>query len=205
MIDTQMSEFGGKCLWTVALTGGIGCGKSVVSRMLRCMGYDVYDCDSNAKRLMDADPKIKCLISSEICPGAVSQDGVIDRNKLSETVFSDPARLLALNNAVHQSVRDDFSRWRSSRRLAFVETAILYQSSLDLMVDEVWTVDAPRELRIERVMDRNNLTRTQIEMRIDAQDSYIPARIHALIRHLLNDGVEPLLPQVLSLLSSLPR
>lgn len=185
----------------IAVTGGIGSGKSVVCRMLRCMGYAVYDCDSEARRLMDCSDEIKRLIAGEICREAVLPDGSIDRAALADAVFADAMLLERLNDAVHETVRRDLRRWCAGRRLAFVETAILYQSSLDLMVDEVWDVDAPADIRIRRVMARNGLTPTQVEQRILSQDSFDSPRRHQCVRRLINDGYIPLLPQVLALLA----
>lgn len=183
----------------IAVTGGIGSGKSVVSRMLRCMGFAVYDCDSRARRLMDADDGIKRVIAEEICREAVTPAG-IDRRVLSDAVFSDTVLLERLNHAVHESVRSNLRRWAVGRRLAFVETAILYQSSLDRMVDEVWTVEAPVEMRIRRVMARSALSRRQVEQRVALQDGYDPCRRHSRVETIVNDGIVPLLPRILSLL-----
>ena len=85
----------------------------------------------------------------------------------------------------------------------FVETAILYQSHLDKMVDEVWEVHAPEELRVNRVMLRNGLDREKVMARIDAQKSYNPARRHAVVHEIVNDGSVPVLPQVEKLLAGL--
>lgn len=186
-----------------AITGGIGSGKSIVSKILGAMGYPVYDCDSRAKLLMDRDEEIKKALCSEIHADCVRADGSINRGRLSEIVFGDAEALGRLNAIVHAAVRSDLKRWCreniGSERL-FVETAILYQSGLDVMVDDVWDVDAPTELRIERVMARNSFSRQQVEARISAQDSYVPARLHPMVFSIINDGCIPLLPQIENLL-----
>lgn len=187
----------------VAITGGIGSGKSVVIRMLTAMGYPVYDCDSRAKSLMDCSPAIKRKIAEEISAESVGTDGVIDRSVLADVVFRDSEKLQRLNSAVHDAVRQDIDSWRSGRTLSFVETAILYQSGLDRMVDEVWEVIAPRELRIERVMARSGLSREQVAQRMAVQDSYEIETLHPNSFELINDGDCALLPQVESLLANL--
>lgn len=147
-----------------AITGGIGSGKSVVSRVLRILGYPVYDCDSAAKSLMDADEEIKRRLIDEIDSLAVV-DGVIDRRRIAEVVFADAEKLAALNAIVHAAVREDIASWvfsQDSDRL-FVETAILYESGLNRMVDAEWRVESPLELRIERTMRRSALSRSQVE------------------------------------------
>lgn len=187
----------------IAITGGIGSGKSVVSRILRAMGFNVYDCDYNARWLMDSDSAIKDGIAAAISRECITPAGEIDREKLASIVFSDPERLRTLNSLVHGSVRRHLSQWHSSLpgRVNFVETAILYQSGLDAMVDEVWNVEAPEELRIERVMKRSNLDPDQIKARMESQDSFVPVTVHPVTRHLINDGVIPLLPLVEKLIA----
>lgn len=186
----------------IAIEGGIGSGKSVVSRILATMGYPVYDCDVQARKIMDESIAIKQRIADEISPDALC-DGVIDRKRLSDIVFSDADALIRLNTIVHAAVRDDLAQWKCNHDLAFVETAILYQSGIDRMVSAVWSVVAPRELRISRVMSRNNLSREAVEARIDAQDSYIVSQLHPHVDIVVNDGDMPVLPQILELLSRL--
>lgn len=186
-----------------AITGGIGSGKSVVSRILAAMGFKVYDCDREAKRLMDVNAAIKTALCHEIHPDCVDSDGRIDRCRLSEIVFRDAAALERLNRIVHAAVRADLSEWcgqNSGQNRLFVETAILYQSGLDAMVDNVWAVEAPLDLRIERVMARNSLSREQVLARITSQDSYIPPTTHPSVISLINDGYYPILPQIEELL-----
>lgn len=184
----------------IALTGGIGSGKSVVARMLRAMGYEVYDCDSRAKAIMDADPAIRARIADEVAADAVTGD-MIDRRRLAEVVFSDPQSLCRLNSIVHGAVRSDITSWAASRSTAFVETAILYQSGIDRMVDQVWEVVAPVPLRLRRAMQRDAADAEAVRARIDAQDSFIPEHQHPVCRQIVNDGVMPLLPQLLTLLT----
>lgn len=186
----------------IAITGGIGCGKTVVSRIVGALGYDVYDCDSRAARIMDSDTAIKRLIAERVHPESLTADGRIDRKRLSEIVFGDYEALQRLNSIVHEAVRTDLSRWRAARAAStfFVETAILYQSGLDRMVDAVWEVDAPLDLRISRVMARNGVTREEVLARIASQDAFVPQVVHPSVSRIVNDGVEPLLPQVEALL-----
>lgn len=185
----------------IAITGGIGSGKSVISDILRAMGHKVYDCDTRAKALMDTDESIKNDLIDLISIDAVRNDRTIDRKLLSEIVFNDPDALSRLNSIVHKAVRADLRRWRdtSSDKTVWVETAILYASRLDCEVDEVWEVTAPTELRVQRVMKRNSMSREQVLARISSQ-STTAAQLHPLTKSIVNDGVEPVLPQILSLL-----
>ena len=183
----------------IAITGGIGSGKSVISDILRAMGHKVYDCDTRAKALMDTDESIKDDLINLISIDAVRSDRTIDRKLLSEIVFNDPDALSRLNSIVHKAVRADLRRWRDTSSHRTVETAILYASRLDREVDEVWEVTAPTELRVQRVMKRNSMSREQVLARISSQ-STTAAQLHPLTKSIVNDGVEPVLPQILSLL-----
>ncbi len=188
----------------IAITGGIGSGKSIVSKILIANGYTVYDCDYEAKRIMDIDTDIHSLLTQHIHSEAV-KDGIIDRKLIASIVFNDNLKLEKLNSIVHQAVRDDIRKCLSrntSRNVMFVETAILYQSNIDLMVDEVWTVTAPRDIRIKRVMRRNNYCWEDVDARINVQDNYTPLRVHPRVKEIINDDLIPVLPQVIRLLEA---
>ncbi len=186
----------------VAISGGIGSGKSVVSRVLHAIGYSVYDCDSQAKSLMDADDEIKRRIAREIHAEAITPDFKIDRKLLSQIVFSDKHKLEILNSIVHASVRSDICAWANSKKegLLFVETAILYQSGLDSMVDAVWEVTAPDSIRVERVMRRNGLRRSDVLRRIESQ-RYVPDVVHPRVSEIVNDNRRSVLLQIQALLA----
>ena len=188
---------------TVAITGGIGSGKSVVSRILTAMGFAVYDCDRNARNLMDGDDEIKRLIAEQISRDVI-EEGTINRRKLAEIVFNDGVMLERLNSIVHASVREHFTEYRKNHSgIVFFETAILAESGFDSLAGRVWEVIAPMELRIERVMRRNNLTRTEVEARIASQSHSSAALLHPAVDTIVNDGVTSLLQQVTKLLQIL--
>lgn len=190
-----------RCL--IAISGGIGCGKSVVASILRRSGYPVYDCDSEAKRLMDSSQTIKCRLAAEIHDSVIA-DGRIDRRRLSELVFSDRDKLMTLNSIVHSEVRDDIVRWVGScgDGPLFIETAILYQSGLDRMVDEVWEVVAPMDDRIRRVMRRNGCPAAEVKARIASQ-TIVAESPHRLVYEIVNDGFTPVLPRIEALLDNI--
>lgn len=192
--------------YLIAITGGIGSGKSVVSKMLTSMGYPVYDCDSHAKALMDKSEEIKLRLCNEVLSDCVIE-GKIDRKRLAEKVFKDKEALNRLNQIVHSSVRIDLMTWSrlNQSEIQFVETAILYQSGVDEMVDQVWDVDAPLDLRIERVMKRNSMSREDVIDRITSQEEFVPEKLHHAIVRLINDGTQPMLPQVEAQLCNLSR
>lgn len=189
----------------IAIAGGIGSGKSVVSRILSAMNYPVYDCDSEAKRLMDSSDTIKSAISKRIYYGAISSDNRIDRSVLAEIVFKDKDKLRILNEIVHSAFKEDILKWCRGKNIAFVETAILYQSGLDKIVDMVWEVVAPKEIRILRVIKRNNMSAEQVLDRIKAQDDFLIEEKHPATYIINNDGDEPVLPQINNLLTVLRK
>ncbi len=184
----------------IAITGGIGAGKSVVSRILRAMGFPVYDCDYEARRIMDSSPEILATISRDISSDVFFADGSLDRKALSAIVFSDSRALAALNGIVHGAVMADLKEKvmsASSCRLFFVETAILYESGLDALADEIWEVTAPEQERIVRVMARNAMSADEVKSRIAAQRQECTPT-HKLIR---NSSSDALLPQILTLIN----
>ena len=189
----------------ICISGGIGSGKSVVCRILCAMGHPVYDTDTEARRIMDSDPAIARLIAERISPGCIKADGSIHRPTLASIVFADAEKLETLNSIVHEAVRRDLASWverHSEGGTVFVETAILYQSGLDRMVDEVWEVTAPAETRIERVMARNSLTRDEVKARIRSQQLPADTILHPRTLEITNDNLTPLLPQIEHLLGS---
>lgn len=187
----------------IAITGGIGSGKSVVCRIIGAMGYPVYDCDTKARIIMDSSDDIKRTIAQEICATAIVGN-TIDRKALADAVFNNDSALQKLNSTVHHHVLNDILDWhKHNSGLAFVETAILYQSGLDRIVNEVWDVCAPIELRIQRVLVRNaGMSRAHIEQRISIQDSYVPERSHRYVHHIINDDTCGILPQIEALIDN---
>ena len=187
----------------IGITGGIGSGKSVVSRLLRIMGYSVYDTDSEAKRLMESSLEVVQKLSE--CFGRdIYHNGRLNRGLLSSRVFGESDKIVLLNSIVHPVVRFDFYRWSESlnEEICFVESAILYESRFDELVDEVWTVTAPEELRIGRVRQRSGLTEEEIKKRMAAQLSEEEKQRRAA--HIIwNDGNVSVIHRVLSLLKSL--
>lgn len=181
----------------IAISGGIGSGKSVVSRILRSWNYPVFDCDKEAKRLMDNDDTIKALIARDICADAII-DNNIDRKRLADVVFNNAAKLQRLNEIVHTSVRNLLRSWTSNidTQYAFVETAILRSSGLENDVDAEWFVDAPKDIRIQRVIKRNGISAADVNARMDSQKYDEQPSLIIPVTTIINDGDTPLLPQL---------
>ncbi len=187
----------------IAITGGIGSGKSAICHCLSTWGFQVYDCDSRAKALMDRDPQIHRRLREEISPDTVT-DGTIDRHRLSEIVFSNPEKLNALNSIVHGRVTEDLLRWRNDNKeepLLFVETAILLESNLHNEVDEVWLADAPETTRLRRACLRDSVTEEAIIARMRRQRRVCQEDITVPLLIVENDGHHPVIPQLSRLLA----
>mgnify|MGYP002548982468 CR=1 FL=1 len=180
---------------TVAIAGGIGSGKSVVSQLLRVMGYPVYDCDSRAKVLMDTDAVLKNRLMETFGSAAVV-DGIINRPYIAEVVFKETRMLNLLNSIVHPAVVADFEQWaaRQASGLVFVETAILQESGLDAVVDVVWEVTADEHCRIRRVMARNGLSEQVVRSRMASQRGI--KELALPIERIDNNGQQSVLAQV---------
>ena len=157
---------------TIAIVGGIGSGKSVVSHILRLLGYDVYDCDSNAKLLMNTSTRIQSQLIDAFGSEVVSSNGEINRRRLSDIIFRDKTSLNTINGIVHPAVKEDINQRlsESKSKLYFVETALPQESGIDKMCNHIWLVDASKDIRISRVMARNSFSQEQVEERMRKQD-----------------------------------
>ena len=194
-------------LRVIGLTGGMGAGKSVVSGILRSLGHSVYDADSAAKSLYDRDDDLLQAVRNRFGEGILTPEGRLDRAALARVVFADSSALNDLNALVHPAVARDFAGWRDGLeakgvRLVFREAAILFESGSHRDCEAVWGIQAPDGLRIQRVRDRSGLAEAEVRQRMARQWSQddVMAECDAVI---VNDGVEPLVPRVLSLLDNL--
>lgn len=188
----------------IAITGGIGSGKSAVCRCLAAWGYSVYDCDSRAKTLMDTDMDIRRRLCEEISPHVVT-NGKIDRDKLASIVFSDKSKLASLNAIVHHRVIEDIRQWRvrhGGESLLFVETAILLESNLHREVDRVWMVDAAEDTCLIRAARRDNAPYEKIRARVRNQRRVRQCDISVPLDIIDNDGRTAVIPQLRRLLAS---
>ncbi len=154
----------------VGLTGGIGSGKSTVAQMFRDLGVPVYDSDAEAKQLMVNSTELKHAIIALLGEDAYT-DGTLNRSYIAEKVFTDPGLLEKLNALVHPAVRTDFTQWAAQQKAPYViqETALIFENGIQDFYDRILLVTAPLELRIKRVMDRDNVTEKQILERMEHQ------------------------------------
>lgn len=199
----------------IGITGGIGSGKSVIAKQLRQMGYEVYDTDSEAKRLIVEDAHVRKQITALFGPEAY-KDGVYQTAFVAQQVFNansqlpiancpSPNPLLArLNAIVHPAVRQDILRkfrssegsdaaellFRGSGVLFFIECAILYTAHLDELCDKVVVVTAPEEVRLARTIARDHSDIDKVRARMRAQNVEEDIRRADIIIN--NDGNTPI-------------
>lgn len=177
----------------IGITGGIGSGKSVIARQLRQMGYEVYDTDSEAKRIIVEDATVREQITVLFGPEAY-KDGVYQTAFVAQQVFADKTLLARLNAIVHPAVRQDILRkFRSSEGsevLFFIECAILYTAHLDELCDKVVVVTAPEEVRLARTIARDHSDIDKVRARMRAQNVEEDIRRADIIIN--NDGNTPI-------------
>ena len=188
----------------LAITGSIGSGKSVVSRMMSILGVPVYDCDSNAKRLMLEDEFIVSELKRMFGEDCYEADGKLNRSYLASCIFTDKQNIKRVNALVHPVVKQDFELWakRQKTNLVAVETALLYESGIVESVDKVLVVWADKETVIKRTIGRSGMTRGQVESRLNNQMS-VDDLLFLSDYSLYNDGEIPILSQVVSLVEQL--
>lgn len=156
---------------SIAITGGIGSGKTFVSNLLKERGIPIYNSDDEAKRLMVSDEGIRRDLMA-LLGKDVYQGDALNKSLLASYLFAEAGNAARINAIVHPRVRADFSRWLAEHQdveVAGLECAILYEAGFENTVDKVVMVYAPESLRIERAMKRDNATESQIRARIAAQ------------------------------------
>ena len=172
----------------IGLTGGIGSGKSAIARLIAEHGYPVFDTDTEAKRLIVEDPELKksmaSLLGDDVYDGATYR-----RNIAAKRIFADNSLREKVNKAVHPAVARAITQ--RSDKVLFVECAILFESGLDKLCDTTVAVTAPDELRIRRVMLRDNTDEEQVRARMKTQMSD-KERSKAADIVICNDGRETL-------------
>ena len=156
----------------IGITGGIGSGKTYVSDVFRSLGVSVFHADSQAKKLMTSSGKLIKLVKGEF-GNDIYKDSDLNKVKLSSIVFSNYDKLQKLNSLVHPIVKEEFDNWCKKQTSPYVikEAAILFESNSHLGLDAVICVLAPLELRMERLLKRDNYTEKEIKKRIENQIS----------------------------------
>ena len=187
----------------IGLTGGIGVGKTYVSKVFQKRGIPIFNADEQAKKCMVDDANLKAAVQLAFGENMYLK-GVLQKEELAKIVFNNTKTLAKLNALVHPIVKQKFEDWCSLQSTSMVikEAAILFESDAHLGLDSVVCVSAPENLRIERVQKRDGSSVEQIKRRMSKQMPQ--AEKEELADFLIvNDQVQLLLPQVLAIVTEM--
>lgn len=186
----------------VGITGGIGSGKSLVTKIFSCLGVPAYDADSRAKRLMTTDGILIQAIKEEFGNLSYDSEGGLNRAYLGKRVFGDSRQLARLNALVHPRVALDYAQWVTGQYgFAYIlkEAALLFEAGTAQQLDKIIVVTAPELMRLNRILKRDSHRTEADVMRImqnQMEEEEKRSRADFLI---VNDESQLLIPQVLDL------
>jgi len=189
----------------VGITGGIGSGKSTISKCLQTMGYLVFNADDQASIALDHHPEVVQYVKDLLGNEAYHVNGKANRAFIASKVFSDSQLLKQLNTVLHPVVRNMFDDWvaaHKGEKILFKEAAILFESGANKQVDEVIGVIAPESVRLRRVMKRDNRSEKEILdiMARQMNQDELAAKCQHII---INDDHTPVMTALLELLKKL--
>jgi dephospho-CoA kinase len=156
----------------IGLTGGIGSGKTTISKIFEELGVPIYNSDLEAKKIMEL-PEVIVLLKNSFGKDFF-ENNILNRAKLADLVFRNTEKLNVLNAIVHPFVKKDFLFWvkkHHNEKFVIKESAILFESKSNLDCDKIITVTAPLDLRMKRIAARDNLGFHEIVKRINNQIS----------------------------------
>ncbi len=188
---------------TIGITGGIGSGKSILSHILKAMNYPVYIADDMSKQLTNTNPGIINDLTS-LFGENIYENGILNKKMLATEIFTDKEKLTKVNNIIHPAVINDFLQWQNTQTspIIFIETAILFETNLHKYVNKSILIISPIELRIKRLLKRDNSTKESIENRIKNQmQDEEKAKLADFI--IENDEKKAILPQLHRILEKL--
>ena len=183
----------------IGLTGGIGSGKSTVARIFEVLGIPVYYADGAAKKLMAENEELKASIINAFGKDAYA-NGNLNREYIAGQVFNNDKKIELLNSLVHPATIKDAAEWIKIQKAPYVikEAALIFESGSNKDLDYVIGVRSPLALRIQRAMDRDNISADNVKARMDKQmDEELKLRLCDYV--IVNDEQEMLIPQVLAL------
>ena len=183
----------------IGLTGGIGSGKTTVAQVFELLGVPVYYADAASRRLYHSDPELMQQIKANFGDD-MYEGNQLNRAKMAAVVFSDPEKLELLNQLVHPPTIRDAEKWMKEQTAGYVikEAALLFESGSAAGLDYIIGVQAPVHLRIKRVMDRDGVSREEVQRRMNRQiDDTIKMKLCDFV--IRNNEQELVIPQVLAL------
>ena len=175
----------------LGVTGGSGCGKSAFCRKLKGLGAYVIDADVVARQVLEEGKPALAEIKAEFGEEYLNSDGTLNRKKLGELVFSNPDKLKKLNEITHKYITEEINKELKEKEdgLRVIDAALLFESGLDKICGRTLCVLASREVRAERIMERDAISQLAAYARIDAQqnDEFYKKRADDIIE---NNGAE---------------
>ena len=161
-------------VYVVGITGGIGCGKSMAAAYLAELGAIHIDADGISRALTAQNGAVLEQIRKLFGDSVFSEDGSLNRRALGDLIFSDPAAKRALEGVIHPLVQriamDKIEEsGKNGARVAVLNVPLLFETGMDVLCDETWTLTAPADVQLARVMERDGLTREQAISRIESQ------------------------------------
>lgn len=189
----------------VGLTGGIGSGKTTIAKVFNSLGVPVFNSDKVAKQILNCDEDVVKQVVDEF--GALYDQGKLNAGKMANIVFNDSNALEKLNKIVHPKVAMSFVKWISQNNNApflIKEAAILIESGAYKQMDKIILVTATEDVRVKRVVDRDNVSEEKVKerMRMQLKDSEKLAHADFVI---INDGKELVIPQVLEIYNKIKK
>jgi dephospho-CoA kinase len=181
----------------VGLTGGIGSGKSTVAKIFEVLGIPVYYADDRAKYLMNNDATLQQQLIKHFGEETY-KNGTLNRAYISTLVFNNPAKLELLNSMVHPITIADAAAWMQLQHTTYCikEAALIFESGAQQNLDIIIGVTAAKEVKIQRVMQRDNVDRETILARMDKQIND-DIKMHLCNYVINNDEEQLLIPQVI--------
>lgn len=182
----------------VGITGGIGSGKSTVANVFKTLGIPVFDADAAARKVMNENDDLKNRISVFFGEEAYI-NGVLNRKYIADIVFKDAYKLEKLNAMVHPVTIAMAEEWMQQQTDPYVlkEAAIIFESGAAMGLDYIIGVFAPQHVRIQRVMQRDKVSREEVLNRISKQiDERMKMKLCDFV--ITNDEQQLLIPQVLT-------
>ncbi len=161
----------------IGLAGGIGSGKSTVSRMLRGLGARIIDTDQISKELMQKGGSLLSDVIDNFGEDMLLEDGNLNRKKMADLIFSDDEKRKLLNDLTHPKIINELKnrlcaiKKMNEYEVIVVDCALLFEMGLDKLVEQTWLVDVDKDVQISRLMSRDNLSRDEALDRINSQMS----------------------------------
>ena len=177
----------------IGITGGIGSGKSTISKCFQTEGYPIYDCDSNSKNIANSSLIIKEKLITTFGKDIYDKNGLLNKKLLAEKIFGNENNRQIVNSIIHPEVIKNVQSWitKETSKIIFIESALLFESGLNKIVDKTIFVDAKEEIRLQRAIireiknrglnnDENNTIAKDILLRIQSQrQNYEYAKEHS--------------------------